>query len=346
MRGSKVLISLSLLLFCAQAWPISAQQSPYNVPGRKVLRVSLLCRDIESTSKLWAQILGVPAPQVTNVKAQSRSPLDFHSTAPHAQFRRAFLSIGGTPVEFLQPIGRIGSPEADFVRSHSAGVNRILFGTIDSTAIDRFTKLGLTKRIQAGRTIYVYSADKLGVLTEWIAVKDQKSLDALGMLNSPAEGFQPGAYPELRTLIQIALVTGDFRGLNERWAQILGEAGPELPTNPAGHWLLRGQPTKAYNEATRAFPFGNLVIEILHVVNREGGSLMTEFQDQRGEGVQHFCFSVANIDSVVAHFHEFGLSEGMASVQPGTTSQRNSKGSHFIESLEKLGVDVELLSSN
>lgn len=112
-----VSLAVILLLGLIEVRPLAAQIPAYSEPSRKILRISLVCRDIEATSKLWAEILAVPAPQITMTKPSSESPLEFRGTAPSAEFKRALLQIGGTPVEFLQPVGSVESPEAEFTKN-------------------------------------------------------------------------------------------------------------------------------------------------------------------------------------------------------------------------------------
>lgn len=341
---------VSLLLICvlfpvlsqtfvtdAQSNKVTDLQSPVVA---QVLRISLMCRDIDVTSKLWAEVLSLPVSEITTTKSGSQSFMDFRSMTPTAEFKRAILQLENTQVEFLQPIGKKASPEAEFVKSHPTGVRRVLFALADSTAPERLNKLGLVKRTQGGRDLYVEAADKFGVVTEWVAVRDQESLDDMTMATeSRAQNLPAAPSGGLRSILQVALVAKDMKAMSQRWAEILGVTPPEMPTHES-RWIFRGQPTNAQLKAAFV-PFGHTEIEIVGLGSGDGSNLFAEFLDKRGVGVQHFAFSVDDMDAAVKHFEELGLGVGMVSASRPDPSRHNND-THVMDAREKLGVDVEL----
>jgi hypothetical protein len=67
-----------------------AQGPAYHDPGMKVVtQVAIVCRDIESTSKRWAAVLGVDPPQI-------------HTTKPGHEVKLVYRAI--------RPMGRRSSP--------------------------------------------------------------------------------------------------------------------------------------------------------------------------------------------------------------------------------------------
>jgi len=87
-----------------------------------------------------------------------QSFLDFHSTVANATFKKAIVQLENVQVELLQPVGNTASPEVEYLKSHPAGVRRVLFAIADPNAPERFARLGLTKRAQGGRELYVESS--------------------------------------------------------------------------------------------------------------------------------------------------------------------------------------------
>jgi len=154
---------------------------PANAVEARVLRISIVCRDVDGTSKLWAKALSLPVPEILTADPDPRSFLDFRSTVSKATFKRAIIQLENAQLELLQPVGNVASPETEYLEKHPAGVRRVLFAITDPNAPERFAKLGLTKRTQGGRELYIESsAGTLNVPTEWVIAKDHNALDEIG----------------------------------------------------------------------------------------------------------------------------------------------------------------------
>lgn len=281
-------------------------------------------------------------PQITTT-TPSPSFMDYQASTPHAEFKRALLQLENAQIEFLQPVGKVNSPEADFARTYPAGVRRVLFALADSSAPERLKKLGLTMRTQGGRDLYVEKADKFGVVTEWTAVKESESLDSLFMENEPkARSLPPAPNGGMRSMMQVALAANDMKAMSQRWSEILGVPAPQVPSTGSSNWIFRGQPSSA--QIIPVFiPFGSTEIEIIGVGSGEGTNSFKEFLNHRGDGVQHFAFSVDDMDATVKRFEEFGIGVGlMPAPRPDADSSRPAVNLRMMDASEKLGVDVEL----
>lgn len=310
----------------------------------RVLRVSIVCRDLEATSQLWAEIFSLPTPPVTTTTPAALTFMDYKSTTPYVDFKRAIFQLENTQIEFVQPVGQTHSPEAAFVKSYPAGVRRVLFALADSNAPERLKKLGLAMRTQGGRDLYVEKADKFGVVTEWTAVKNNESLDTLTMATaSQAKSLPPAPNGGLRSLMQVALASNDLKGTSQRWAELLGVPAPQVPSAGSTSWMFRGQPSGA--QIIPVFiPFGSTEIEVIAVGSGEGTNNFKEFLNHRGgDGVEHFAFSVDDMDATVKRFEEFGIGVGLTQApRADADPSRPSLNLHMMDALEKLGVDVEL----
>jgi hypothetical protein len=345
---ASLLLSLVLFLVLAQtSGTVSLRKrvmdpQPTGSVAAKVLRVSLVCRDIEATSKLWAEVFDLPVPKITTTKTGSQSYfMDFHSAAPNAEFKRVLLQLENTQIEFLQPIGIVASPEAEFVKKYPAGIRRVLVAVRDATAAERFKKLGLAQRTQGGRDLYMDSVDKLGVATEWIVVKDQEALDAItATTDSQSRNLSEAPSGGLRSILQVCLVAKDMKAMSQNWAEVLGVRPPEIPTRESS-WMFDGVPTNAKLKAV-FLPLGDnhYVIEVVGLGSGDGSNLFSEFLRKRGDGVDHLAFGVNDMDVAVKHFQHFGLNVGM--VPPPRPDVDASQSVHVMETLEKLGTDVEL----
>jgi len=268
-----------------------------------------------------------------------QSFLDFHSTVSNATFKKAIVQLENVQVELLQPVGNIESPEVEYLKSHSAGVRRVLFAIADPNAPERFTRLGLTKRAQGGRELYVESSsDTLNVPTEWVVAKDHNALDEIAAPTEvKLETLPPALSGGLRRLLQVGTVAREFKSRSDQWAAILGAPTPDLSHRGEGRWIYHGALSNAPFR-TAFVPFGDVEVEVVGSTG-DTSSSFAEYLDKRGDGVQHFAFSVTDMDAAVEHFQAIGLEIGtMAPVNP----QQPRFNIHMMETADKLGVDVEL----
>ncbi len=343
---TSVLLAVVLLLACSHLSTAYAQSSATMEEESheiaRVLRVSIVCRDIETTTRLWAEIFSLPVPQITT--SPGLPPfMDYQSATPNVQFKRALLQLENTQIELLQPIANVASPEADFLKSYPSGVRRVLFALADSKAPERLKRLGLKMRAQGGRDLYVENGDKFGVVTEWTAAKNNESLDTITMATaSKARSLPPAPNGGLRSLMQVALATNDLKGMSQRWAEILGVPMPPVPSAGMSSWIFRGQPSSA--QIIPVFiPFGSTEIEVVGVGSGDGSNSFKEYLNHRGDGVQHLAFSVDNIEATVKRFEEFGIGIGlMPAPRPNADPSRPNLNLRLMDAVEKLGVDVEL----
>ena len=139
-------------------------------------------------------------------------------------------------------------------------------------------------------------------------------------------------------MLQVGTATKDMKRATDRWAEILGATPPQMPTRES-QWIFRGEVSNAKLKAAFV-PFGDMEVEMVSS-ETDGSNLFLEFLNQRGNGVQHFAFSVDNMQEAIKHFADFGIPVAMVSATPPDPSRPNND-THLMDSREKLGVDVEL----
>jgi len=322
----------------AQAYTIY-DPKPANAVEARVLRVSIVCRDVDGTSKLWAKALSLPAPEVLTADPDPQSFLDFRSTVPKATFKRAIIQLENAQLELLQPVGNIDSPETEYLKKYSAGVRRVLFAIADPNGAERFAKLGLTRRTQGGRELFVESSsDTLNVPTEWIVAKDHNALGEIAAPTAVKVETLPAALSGgMRHLLQIGTVARQINARSDQWAAILGAPAPDLSHRGETRWIYHGALSNAPFR-TAFVPFGEVEVEVVGSAG-DTSSSFADYLDKRGDGVQHVAFSVEDMNAAVEHFRAIGLEVGMmAPLQPG----QPPFNIHMMETADKLGVDVEL----
>jgi catechol 2,3-dioxygenase-like lactoylglutathione lyase family enzyme len=134
-----------------------------------------------------------------------------------------------------------------------------------------------------------------------------------------------------KSVCQIALVVKDIEASTRRYAELFGVPAPAIfsvPPQEEAHTRFRGKPT-----ATRArlavFDLGQVVLELTEVDGEP--SSWKQFLAEKGEGVHHIGFKVADREAAMAYFRKLGIGERHYGEYPG--------GSYtFVESEKAFGV--------
>jgi hypothetical protein len=314
---------------------VSAQQGAALGPAtdRRILRVIIECRDPVLTSRQWADLFALPRPSVEMAGPDAQNGIDFTDFILKEPFRRAFLQIGDTQIEFVQRRDRSLPPAA----GRSAAIIGLVVGLADSAAARRMRELNVESRSRAGRNIFLEPAAKLGVTTEWIAVDNAADLKQLfSNVRSTSMDISEAPDKGFRNLAQISIATKNVEAISERWSQLLGISPPKINTSdPDSAQRFRDRHSGDRFTFTN-IPFGPIAVEMLYSTGTDG-TLVQEFMNLYGEGPQHIALNVDNMDAAVKQFERYGFGLGMV-----VRSQPSAK-INFIQAADKLGVDVELI---
>ena len=91
-----------------------------------VTQIGLIVRDIEKTSRIWADVFGVPVPAVMITDGLDKAHTEYKGKPSTATAKLAFLQFGQVSIEFIQPDGT-PSTWQDFLDEHGEGVHHIAF---------------------------------------------------------------------------------------------------------------------------------------------------------------------------------------------------------------------------
>jgi methylmalonyl-CoA/ethylmalonyl-CoA epimerase len=116
----------------------------YRDPGlQKVVQVAFVCRDVETTSKRWAAVLGEAPPQIWTTRPGHEVKMVYRGKPSEGQARIAILKAGQVDLEFLQPLGDDTSWK-EYLDSSGEGVQHIAFKVEDpARSIEFFKQLGM-----------------------------------------------------------------------------------------------------------------------------------------------------------------------------------------------------------
>jgi len=147
--------------------------------------------------------------------------------------------------------------------------------------------------------------------------------------------------PGLKKVIQVAIVVRDIEASSKLWAELLGMPLPEIRTTRPGNEvkeIYRGKPSEGQVKLT-FFNLGQVVLELLQPISE--GTSWKEFLDEKGEGVQHLGFQVADPAKTSAELEKEGypiIHQGRYDSDDGTYIYHGT--------LDALGVVIELLHSD
>ena len=211
----------------------------------------------------------------------------------------------------------------------------MVLGLADAAAADRFK--GLKHRAHGGHKIYFAPAEMLGIAAEWILVRDAGELkDLRTSTTSEPRDLPPAADEGLRRLTQVSIATRDVSAVAQRWAGLLGVPPPKVNiSEPDPKQLFRGHHSADRFTYTN-IAFGPVAIEMLNSAGSDG-TLVQQYLDTYGEGVQHVAFNVNDMDVAVQQFQRAHLPVAMM-----VRSQADMK-INFVQAADKLGADVELI---
>jgi methylmalonyl-CoA/ethylmalonyl-CoA epimerase len=138
--------------------------------SRVVTQVGIIVKDIDKTTKAWAELLGVEAPRWSLTDPVETSHAKYKGQSTTARAKLAFFDLGQVQLELIEPVG---GPSAwkDFLDSNGEGVQHIAFLIKDMDGQIRvLERLGMPAvqrgDYTGGRYGYIDSNSKLGVMLE------------------------------------------------------------------------------------------------------------------------------------------------------------------------------------
>jgi len=151
----------------------STIQSRYHDPGlKKVVQVAIVVRDIEASSKLWADLLGMPVPEISTTRPGHEVKEIYRGKPSEGQVKLTFFNLGQVVIELLQPISE-GTSWKEFLDKKGEGVQHLGFQVEDPDKTSAELEKAGYPIIHQGRYdsndgtyIYHETLDALGVVVE------------------------------------------------------------------------------------------------------------------------------------------------------------------------------------
>jgi catechol 2,3-dioxygenase-like lactoylglutathione lyase family enzyme len=135
-----------------------------------LVQIGIIVRDAEKTAGHYAEVFGIPKPQVVPIASDSFAQTDFRGKPSDAKGKAAFFDLGPVQLELIEPIGAPSTWE-EFLRTKGEGIHHIAFRTDDMAGARKFLESRGMETIQSGgwdggQYAYVDCIRQLGTILE------------------------------------------------------------------------------------------------------------------------------------------------------------------------------------
>ena len=135
-----------------------------------ITQVGIIVQDIEARARAWADILGLPMPEIQVTDTVDVAQTEYKGAPCTARAKLAFFHLGQVDVELIEPIGE-PSTWKDHLDRHGDSLHHIAFqikGMQDKLAYLDAKGVTLVQRGEytGGRYAYVDGSAQLGTFLE------------------------------------------------------------------------------------------------------------------------------------------------------------------------------------
>jgi len=142
-----------------------------NVLGSKrVTQIGLIVKDIEKSSKAYAEFLGMDVPQIIITDPLEKAHTQYKGKPTEARAKLAFFQMDNITIELIEPVGE-PSTWQDFLTTHGEGVHHIAFeikGTDEKITLLEKKGMPLLQKgdYEGGCYSYIDTTPQLNVILE------------------------------------------------------------------------------------------------------------------------------------------------------------------------------------
>ncbi len=135
-----------------------------------VVQIGIIVKDVRKASRRYAEVFGLPEPEVVPIAADSFAHTRYHGEASTATGKGAFFHLGPVEMELIEPVGQPSTWD-DFLQTHGEGIHHIAVKTGDMGAAKEFLASKGMDTIQeggwdGGQYAYIESTGQLGTILE------------------------------------------------------------------------------------------------------------------------------------------------------------------------------------
>lgn len=280
------LFALAFLAALAAAQPAVPAQSAPTLAGATVTHLALAVRDIDATARKYADLFGIPAPEVRTLSVDlpggSREELKV-ATIPMPDFR----------IELNQPVSKAG-PVYEHLQKYGLSVHRLglsIDGSVDEMRAELVKKGGKwTGGTQGGAFAFVDFRERLGATLE---IRRQTASASAALAPAAPTGLFGG-----RRVSHVGLAVKDFNETVNAYVEILGVKPPATANKFPSSGAFPFPPGHKWDPNTRVLTnmvrVGRVAIEW---IQSEGSPTpwTQSWQDQKGLAITHIAVGRGDI---------------------------------------------------
>jgi len=135
-----------------------------------ITQVGIIVQDIEAKAQAWAEVLGLPVPEIMITDSHERAETEYKGKPSNARAKLAFFHLGQVDLELIEPIGK-PSTWLDQLDERGDGLHHIAFeikGVSEKVAYLEARGCSLVQRGEypGGRYAYINGNAQLGTILE------------------------------------------------------------------------------------------------------------------------------------------------------------------------------------
>jgi catechol 2,3-dioxygenase-like lactoylglutathione lyase family enzyme len=135
-----------------------------------VTQVGIIVGDIEAKARAWAEVLGLPVPEIMITDSYERAQTEYNGKPSDVRAKLAFFHLGQVDLELIEPVGE-PSTWQDQLDGYGDSLHHIAFeikGMTEKVAYLEAKGLSLVQRGEypGGRYAYLDGNAKLGAILE------------------------------------------------------------------------------------------------------------------------------------------------------------------------------------
>lgn len=135
-----------------------------------ITQIGIIVQEIEAKARAWAEVLGLPVPEIMITDAYARAQTEYDGEPSKARAKMAFFHLGQVDLELIEPIGE-PSTWRDQLDEHGDSLHHIAFeieGMSEKVAYLEAKGLPLVQRGEypGGRYAYINGNAQLGSILE------------------------------------------------------------------------------------------------------------------------------------------------------------------------------------
>jgi methylmalonyl-CoA/ethylmalonyl-CoA epimerase len=139
---------------------------------KTIIQIAIVCKDIETTARRWAALLGVDPPKNFSTDPGLECDMVYRGKPSNAQAKLAFLEAGACQLELIQPLGP-GSSWQEQLDQCGESIHHIAFKVKDiDSSLRACREMGMPVLHQGrfgnkdGSYAYLDSKSQLGAVIE------------------------------------------------------------------------------------------------------------------------------------------------------------------------------------